>query len=597
VDVKSLGFSSGLSVRIFFVAVLGIASVPATPAQIFKPDTLFLELAFARRPEAPFMLVLPFGNSVRTHQLDLTFSRGGEAFFYYLSAADSLIVLRAEIRGRFKAIPGILLLANGFQSWSESRYLGPCDKQKPPSWLIRCFSRYYGDATFYNYRHWRGWQHSWSLTAAPLSGDSLELLASLNENTAYTCIRWHYPSGRFVIERDLRGKSLGSEPWPLFEVFHSIGRHDSVWNQWATLYDPVQPWQPADTLRGWTSWYYHYTRISETKLLENLRAFCKLPVQVIQLDDGYQQATGDWTRLNTKFPSGLKALADSIHQCGKKAGLWWAPFVVSQRSVVFREHPEWLLRHDNGSPLRVGFNPLWGGWYYALDFYQPPVRRYLESVLDMMLNVWSFDFIKADFLFAAGLLPRPHLNKTRAETMSEALAWLREKTQGRLLLLCGVPLGPAFKKTDYCRIGNDVHTGWDMTLLRWLRASERPSTRLSVQNTLTRHPLGGRVFQNDPDVYILRKKKQRLHFVQQEILARTNHGFGAVLFTSDNPAEYKNPLSTELFLKLLNNSPESVKALPHGKELWLIVPKSGKPELWDLRKGRFRSIPNLRRKP
>lgn len=580
----------------FVFAAIGSFISSGVQAQIFAPDTLFLELAYVQRPESPFRLVRPLGNSVHTRELNLTFRRAGEACYYYLSAADSLILLRAEIRGQFKSDHGTLLLANGFQSWSESRYLGPHDKQKPSSGLIRRFSRYYGDATFFDYRHLRGWQHSWSLTAAPLPGDSVELLASLNENTAYTGIRWHYPSCRFVMERDLNGKKLGPQPWPLFEFFHAIGPQDSVWNQWAALYVSDQPWQRADTLRGWTSWYYHYTRISEVVVLENLRAFCNLPVQVIQIDDGYQKATGDWTRLNAKFPLGLKALSDSIHRCGKKAGLWWAPFVVSPRSALFREHPEWLLREASGRPLRVGFNPLWGGWYYALDFYQPAVQRHLESVLDSMLNVWNFDFIKADFLFAAGLLPRPHINKTRAETMSEALSWLREKTQGRLLLLCGVPLGPAYKKTDYCRIGNDIHTGWDMTLLRWLRAPERPSTRLSVHNTLTRHPLGGRVFQNDPDVFILRNRKQKLNSDQKKILALVNHNFGAVLFTSDNPVEYQCLSTIGLFKKLVYETPARLKAFPLGQEKWLAVSESRTAEIWDLKKGRIRATPSARRK-
>lgn len=578
---------SGQVVRIFVLTLINLGDVHTFCAQIFIPDSLYLEYKRAEHTLSPDRLTLPFGASIHTDEMELTFSRDGETFGYYLSAMDSIELLRAEIRGRFNPFPGALLLANGFQSWSESHYLGSKDKQKPPTRLIRRLSRYYGDVTFYDYTKWRGWQHSWTLTAIPYPNDSLELLASLNENTAYTCIRWHYPSGRFVVERDACGKRTGAQPWPLFELFHGRGRQDSVWNRWATKYAPDQSWQPADTLRGWTSWYYHYTRISQAIVLDNLKAFCHLPVQVIQIDDGYQQATGDWTRLNAKFPGGLKTLADSIHRCGKRAGLWWAPFVVSSRSAIFREHPEWLLREADGRPLRVGYNPLWGGWYYALDFYQTAVRRHLEAVLDTMMNHWGFDFIKADFLFAAGLLPRHDLNKTRAEAMSEALTWLREKTQGRLLLLCGVPLGPAFKKADYCRIGNDIHTGWDMTLLRWLRAPERPSTRLSVQNTLARSPLDGRVFRNDPDVFILRTKKQRLTPQQQKMLALINHCFGAVLFTSDNPQEYRKPHSLTLFKKILRENPPVARFIPLEKEKGLLRFQDGEDVILELRRGRM----------
>lgn len=171
--------------------------------------------------------------------------------------------------------------------------------------------------------------------------------------------------------------------------------------------------------------------------------------------------------------------------------------------------------------------------------------------------------------------------------MSDALAWLREKTKGRLLLLCGVPMGPAFKKADYCRIGNDVHPGWDFTLLRLLRAPERPSTRLSALNTLVRSPLGGRVFQNDPDVYILRTRKQRLSPARQEFLARVNHSLGAVLFTSDNPQEYKEAHSERLFHKILHEKPPAARFIPLGKEEGLIRYQNGSHVILDLQKGRM----------
>ncbi|MCS6979345.1 MAG: alpha-galactosidase [Flavobacteriales bacterium] len=559
-------------------------------AQIFEPEFLWVEY---RRMDlgAPTSTLIPFGKSFQNPSISILFSRDASTYSYFISFSDSVQLLQAEIQGRFRNMPDFLLLSHGFQSWSESRYLGPGDKQKPPSACIRPFSRYYGDTEFFNYKQWRSWQHSWNFTAVPLAQDTVELLASLNENEAYTCIRWNWKAGCFVMARDVKGKCVGSEPWPLFEVYHQIGPWERVWKQWALLYEGSKPYRPADTLRGWTSWYYHYNKIDENRLLENVRAFCEEPVQVIQIDDGYQKSVGEWTLTNEKFPRGVRPIADSVHRCGKKAGIWVAPFVVSRRSQVFREHPDWLLKTPEGKPLRVGYNPLWGGWYYALDFYRPEVQDYLGAALDTLLRAWNFDFLKADFLFAVGVLPRPNKNRTRAGVMSDALEWLRKKTEGKDLLLCGVPLGPAFKKTDYCRIGNDVHLRWDMGLLQLLRAPERPSTRLSIQNTLTRAPLGGLVFQNDPDVFILREERQHLSKEQKELLFRVNTWLGAILFTSDNPSRYSAELRKQW--QSYYKTPEKPAATPRplGGNKWLLKSEQ-KDEVWvlDLKKGRMYSI-------
>ncbi|MBW2091089.1 MAG: alpha-galactosidase, partial [Deltaproteobacteria bacterium] len=83
---------------------------------------------------------------------------------------------------------------------------------------------------------------------------------------------------------------------------------------------------------GWCSWYEFYTKVTEKNLIEYVCALAEHPglgVEVVQLDDGYQAAVGDWFSLKRKFPSGLKALTEKIHDTGFKAGIWLAPFFAS----------------------------------------------------------------------------------------------------------------------------------------------------------------------------------------------------------------------------------------------------------------------------
>ena len=50
--------------------------------------------------------------------------------------------------------------------------------------------------------------------------------------------------------------------------------------------------------RGWCSWYHYFHAVTEDAMRSNLHALKDLrteyPIEVVQLDDGYQAALGDW---------------------------------------------------------------------------------------------------------------------------------------------------------------------------------------------------------------------------------------------------------------------------------------------------------------
>jgi alpha-galactosidase len=99
---------------------------------------------------------------------------------------------------------------------------------------------------------------------------------------------------------------------------------------------------------GWCSWYQFFGAVSEADLLRNLEALTQarveFPIDLVQLDDGYQRAIGDWLETNERFPRGLAPLAQEIRSAGFRAGLWLAPFCVVPESRLFDAHPEWLLQ-------------------------------------------------------------------------------------------------------------------------------------------------------------------------------------------------------------------------------------------------------------
>ena len=55
---------------------------------------------------------------------------------------------------------------------------------------------------------------------------------------------------------------------------------------------------------------------------------------------------GNWTADAKRFPNGLRPVSDAIHKAGAKFMVWFEPERVHEFSMIFKEHPEWLLRRE-----------------------------------------------------------------------------------------------------------------------------------------------------------------------------------------------------------------------------------------------------------
>ena len=226
----------------------------------------------------------------------------------------------------------------------------------------------------------------------------------------------------------------------------------------------------------------------------------------------------------------MKSIADTVHSKGMLAGLWLAPFAGVRKSELFKNHKDWFITDENGKPYKTGHN--WGG-FYSLDIYNPQAREYIKHVFDVVLNEWCYDLVKLDFLYGACVLPMH--NKTRGEIMCDAMDLLRECCGDKLILGCGVPLMPAFGKVDYCRIGSDIELNWKP---KKHAIREDVSTPHAVCNAIYRRHLDGRVWLNDPDVFLLRDSNIKTSLKQRKLLAKINAIFGSLLFISDDTDEY-----------------------------------------------------------
>jgi alpha-galactosidase len=472
---------------------------------------------------------------------DVDASRGHYSIFIH--PKQDISIQRLEIQFDLQLHPDTRILCNGFQSWSETRQLRPGDSIPRLRPMARRMMGFYGDEHLPDVPRGAGFLHSWSYICIQEPHQEALLLGSLNERTGFTLFAYDQPNAVLTVRKDIGGLQL-THSFPALEFVICRGETEAVYDAYFAALAIEKPSAPPSI--GWTSWYQYFTHVSEDIVLKNLASFrelCPEPGAIFQIDDGWQTCVGDWLSAKPTFPKGMGDIAAQIRAAGCLPGLWLAPFVVAKDSEILRKNPEWLLKAPNGKPLRAGWNPMWGGWYYVLDFYHPAVREYLSGVLHMATEKWGYALLKLDFLFAVCLAPPP--TKTRGQVMYEAMEFLRHNIGSKRMLACGVPLGAAFGLADYCRIGGDIHLRWEHRLLAFLRHRERVSTLASLRSTLNRWPLNGRAFQNDPDVYILRKETQHLSPAQQYTVLIVNILLGNLWFTSDDVGTYSEEQKTE----------------------------------------------------
>ncbi len=436
------------------------------------------------------------------------------------------------------------VFANGYQSWTDARER-PLKERVPglPQLFRSLYARHkleaYGDYSFVPYSRKAGVFTAHTYAYIREKSGQLVFCGSLSERSGYTLIEVNSRCSKIFIRKDCEGLVVDGKRRVL-ELFVAIGKDNPVFDSWFSHMGIMSPTsRPAV---GWTSWYYHYTNISQEIILANLHNYSekKIPLDVFQVDDGWQKSVGDWLTVNEKFPNGMKPIADAVRAAGYRPGLWLAPFICEKKSDIFNLHSDWLARDADGNLLIAGNNDGWSGEFYALDIYHSEVRNYLRRVFDKVLVEWGFDLVKLDFLYAVALAPRigTKVPRCRGEIMCDAMDLLRELVGSKQILGCGVPLGPAFGKVDYCRIGCDVGLGWDDREAAMVHYRERISTVTSITNAIGRRHLDGRAFWNDPDVFLLRDEANSLSKNQRHSLFLANIIFGNLVFTSDDISKY-----------------------------------------------------------
>lgn len=256
---------------------------------------------------------------------------------------------------------------------------------------------------------------------------------------------------------------------------------------------------------GWCSYYFYYGQETEGDIIENASFLAEhrdsLPVEYIQIDDGWQKARGDWLESNQKkFPHGMKWLAERISERGFKPGVWMAPFLVSEKTSVYRRHFDWLLRDAAGELLRMGND-------CVLDPSHPEALKWLSDCLKVIKS-WGYSYFKLDFMMVATCHGAQYYDKSvsRLQAYRLGLKTIRDAVGEDAFLLGGTSLlFPNTGLVNGCRISTDVTPFW----CREGHTPESPAIFNVCRNIINRGYLHKRLWINDPDCLIVREEHQR----------------------------------------------------------------------------------------
>jgi alpha-galactosidase len=223
--------------------------------------------------------------------------------------------------------------------------------------------------------------------------------------------RYHWQMGEWLAPGEVRlaaGESIetpqmlatcAADANGVAQNFHAAIRARTPWQGGQMKPRPVH-------LNTWEGFYFDH---DEAALMELADAASEVGIERFVLDDGWFEgrnddtsSLGDWWADKTKYPNGLKPLAEHVTGLGMEFGLWVEPEMVNPDSDLYRGHPDWALA-TRGRPNITARNQL------VLDMARAEVSDYLFEKMAALLDELPISYLKWDHnrdLTTAGDRPR-----------------------------------------------------------------------------------------------------------------------------------------------------------------------------------------------
>ena len=194
-------------------------------------------------------------------------------------------------------------------------------------------------------------------------------------------------------------------------------------------------------MMGWSSWNTYEININEELIKSQADALISSGLntagyQYINIDDGYfggRDDDGNLLAHPTRFPNGMKVVADYIHSLGLRAGIYSDAGINTCASYAL------------GDTIGRGVG-LW---------------KHEAKDIDLFFNTWGYDFIKVDFCGVPGInRNNPPTDEERYTSISQTIDAIGRKDVSMNVCRWGFPGVWVKDVAESWRISGDIYLEW-----------------------------------------------------------------------------------------------------------------------------------------
>ena len=304
----------------------------------------------------------------------------------------------------------------------------------------------------------------------------------------------------------------------------------------------IQNIEPRDLVqfKGWSTWDYYGQKFTDEDIKMNVEQLQALTTDanLIQIDGGWWIHRGDYLKPRSDISGGMKGVAKIITENGYTPGIHLDGFRAEKETDVYKEHPDWFLKDQNGETLYEEYEKD-GRMVHRIyfDYSNPGACDYIKYVLKTIREDWGFNYFKIDFM-------RYGLNRdiftmqrntglteiqsydpsmTSMERTRSGLKAMREGIGNAFFLGCSSVFGPTLGIVDGLRTGGDISPRMEFYASRCLQNGGNFYLNKSVVQT-------------DADYIVIRNKYDE---EAERGLFRNAHKFGSDI-TLDEAAMWAN---------------------------------------------------------
>jgi hypothetical protein len=250
------------------------------------------------------------------------------------------------------------------------------------------------------------------------------------------------------------------------------------------------------------SWYFYGPEVTEQDILDNLVELKKkpLPLDVIQIDMGWDTAYGDWLA-NEKFPHGMEFLAKKIREAGFVPGIWTCPFIIQPDADILNRYPDIRLKNHSGQ--YTIFKCIRGSCF-IVDPFAESAQDYFDELFGRLksqgFTYHKLDFLRAVFIDEDSAFADP--GKNRAEAYRHGLQMIRDILGEECIInACGGLFEGSTGLCDINRSGADNRGHWEGL------GQHIASYKVRIKQNISRN-FYNYLWRSDPDALQLRRRSE-----------------------------------------------------------------------------------------